>query len=391
MLQSTLVITFTTILASCASAQGATVRNEPMNTTGFPIKAKPVGLRFKVQDPTAPPANEMPSLQGLGYIGQGAGAGGSLARSSQSPRNSIIAHKIEFQMGDEKVECTAGPGDAIVISINGSPAGKDRYLRTEEGFEIMGKDGKPAARIESLVRNAEGKLVTKKTKLRAFLGVTFNEAPAALADQLNLAAKDVSLVSSVNDDSAAKLAGLQEHDVIIAVDGNKPAGPDQLRQAIAKKKPNDEIVLTVIRKQKEITITARLGSAPSAALTFDLLRRDAFANEAFAPLAIEQFSMESDASKAAMERSRADMLDKQNMELQELSRAKQRLDETRAETAEAGEFVIMPNSNNSNWVRARAAEGKADATLEKLEARLLRIEKMLAELAEARAVVAEKK
>lgn len=406
MYHSILTFACTVILSSCATAQSAPVA-EPLGggaaapSIRFKVNAPSPTLQFSAaraaQDPAAPPARtDMPALQGLGYIGQY--GGGSFARLAQSQRSSIIAHKLEFQMGDEKFECTVGPGDAIVVEINGAPAGKDRYNRTEEGFEIIGKNGKPAAKVQSLMRESNGKLVPKKTKLRAFLGVTFNEAAPALADQLNVAANDVSLIISVNDDSPAKLAGLQVHDIIIAVDGNKPAGPEQVRAAIAKKKPNDEISLTIVRKQKEMTISAKLASAPVASLSFGASQEGEYAAEPLLLAARAQLAMETDAQKAAIERAKAkiDLVAPQHPSheeaLRELAIAKKRLDETRAKTMEGGEFVIVPNSNdNDHWrERTRTAE-KGETSLVNLEERLKKIEKLLAELAEVRAAESAKK
>ena len=67
------------------------------------------------------------------------------------------------------------------------------------------------------------------------------------------------------DDSPAKRAGMQDGDVIVAVDGQPIESVAQLQQRVGFKKPGETVQVTVVRKGGvRRTLTVRLAAAPSA-------------------------------------------------------------------------------------------------------------------------------
>jgi membrane-associated protease RseP (regulator of RpoE activity) len=69
-------------------------------------------------------------------------------------------------------------------------------------------------------------------------------------------------INSVEGDSAAQAAGLQEDDLIVAVDGQPVSRYDELSDAIAKFDVGDEVRLTVERDGVERTVDAELRARP---------------------------------------------------------------------------------------------------------------------------------
>jgi S1-C subfamily serine protease len=51
-------------------------------------------------------------------------------------------------------------------------------------------------------------------------------------------------------------------DVIVAVDGAPVSAFEQLRDAVARKKPGDTVKLDVIRNGSKKSVTVKLGQAP---------------------------------------------------------------------------------------------------------------------------------
>jgi hypothetical protein len=72
------------------------------------------------------------------------------------------------------------------------------------------------------------------------------------------------VVLRVMKDSPASTAGLQEREVITAVDGEQVDGPQAVADAIAEHRPGDSIVLTVYRLKtgEESDIEVELGENP---------------------------------------------------------------------------------------------------------------------------------
>lgn len=93
---------------------------------------------------------------------------------------------------------------------------------------------------------------------KAWLGV----APEELSDEMleHLKIESGVLVGDVIPNSPAEEAGLKQGDVILAVDGQELAGPDDLQRAIAARKAGAEVTLSILRKGRTIEKTAVLGT-----------------------------------------------------------------------------------------------------------------------------------
>lgn len=65
-------------------------------------------------------------------------------------------------------------------------------------------------------------------------------------------------IKSVNEESAAKKAGLKEGDIIIKVDGKVIEAPDQLSESLKDKKPGDKVTVTYKREGKTSVVTPEL-------------------------------------------------------------------------------------------------------------------------------------
>lgn len=82
---------------------------------------------------------------------------------------------------------------------------------------------------------------------RAMLGVTTDQADEGAE------------IESITKESGAEKAGLKKGDIIKKVGDHKIETPDDLTEAIQKRKPGDKVSITYIRDKKEHTVTAELG------------------------------------------------------------------------------------------------------------------------------------
>lgn len=97
------------------------------------------------------------------------------------------------------------------------------------------------------------------TVQRAMLGASVADLDAKIAKEKNITAtKSGVIIASVQDRSTAHEIGLQEGDVITAVNGVHVASRAQLVEQVSKYRPGDSISITFIRNNKEITKSATL-------------------------------------------------------------------------------------------------------------------------------------
>ncbi|MDP6038103.1 MAG: PDZ domain-containing protein, partial [Candidatus Latescibacteria bacterium] len=63
------------------------------------------------------------------------------------------------------------------------------------------------------------------------------------------------------NDTPAERAGLESGDIILSVEGQKVNRPNQVQSLIARKHPNDTVMLGIRRNEKKLKISATLGES----------------------------------------------------------------------------------------------------------------------------------
>ncbi|MDB5169595.1 MAG: putative HtrA2 peptidase [Candidatus Saccharibacteria bacterium] len=145
-----------------------------------------------------------------------------------------------------------------VIGINTAVAGSGAQ---NIGFSI------PVNDIKGIINQV---LKTGKFE-RAYLGVHYVMLTADVAYQYNLPVSSGAYIAPSADGSSpivsgspAEKAGLQEKDIITAVDGTKLDQTHSLLSLLGQHSVGDSIKLTVVRDGKTVTIDATLEAAPSS-------------------------------------------------------------------------------------------------------------------------------
>ncbi len=121
------------------------------------------------------------------------------------------------------------------------------------GFAISINEAKPIIQ----------QLITQGRVVRPYLGIAPVTLTPAIAAQLGLSTTQGVIVDSVATGSPADQAGLQQDDVIVAIDGQGITSEAQLRQAIQQHKIGDTITLTIIRNGQQSDVHATLAQSPS--------------------------------------------------------------------------------------------------------------------------------
>jgi hypothetical protein len=114
--------------------------------------------------------------------------------------------------------------------------------------------------VKSFEPMAEGEGPARRD--RPWLGVGVEEAPEALASQLNLAPGVGLVVIYVAPDSPGAKAGLEKNDLLVELEGQPLVHPAQLRKLVQVRKEGDKVELTFYRAGKKQTISATLAKSP---------------------------------------------------------------------------------------------------------------------------------
>ena len=177
-----------------------------------------------------------------------AGIVSAKARSlNQSQRNG--------QMGIEsfiQTDAALNPGNSggALVNLKGELIGINAAIYSNTGSY----SGFSFAIPSSIVKKVISDLKEYGTVQRAVLGCAVTELDAKLAKEKGITAvKAGLLVRAVNDRSTAMELGLQENDVITAINGVSVHNWAQLVEQVNKFRPGDQISVTYIRDNKEYT------------------------------------------------------------------------------------------------------------------------------------------
>ena len=130
----------------------------------------------------------------------------------------------------------------------------------------------------------------------AYLGVQVTAVTQERASTLKLQTPTGAVIAYVDQDGPACHAGLQENDVVVAFDGSKVEGPEQLQGLIHVTPPQKTVTLTILRNgvRKDVKVTLGSWSVMSHAKTFTAGNSLAFPAppRAFAPdIEVPSFSL----------------------------------------------------------------------------------------------------
>jgi len=120
----------------------------------------------------------------------------------------------------------------------------------------------------TIVVKSDGDELLMKESRGTWLGVGIADVTGVKDKDKDRPKKGV-YVTEVYDDSPAESAGIEEGDVVVAIDDKKIDNIDALVKAIQSREPGDDISLTVDRDGKEQLIIATLGERPEEYVWLD--------------------------------------------------------------------------------------------------------------------------
>jgi serine protease Do len=162
-----------------------------------------------------------------------------------------------------QTDAAINPGNSggPLVNVRGEVIGINSAIASETGFYA----GYGFAIPINLARTVMTQLIASGHVERAVMGVSIRPITPEDADKVGL--KDIRGVvvnEFTGNDSPAKRAGIQEGDVVIAVDGQSIESVAQLQQRVGFKKPGDVVQVTVVHDNgTRKTVPVRLTAAPT--------------------------------------------------------------------------------------------------------------------------------
>lgn len=151
-----------------------------------------------------------------------------------------------------------GNSGGPTFNLKGEVIGVNTAIFSPSGGNVGIAFAIPAEVAEDVIKDLKNGGKVK----RGWLGVRIQGVSEDIADSLGLSEASGAMVTSLDDASPAKKAGIKPGDVILAVDGTIVKTTRELAREIGRKDPQTDVALTVWRDGKEIEVAVNLGLFP---------------------------------------------------------------------------------------------------------------------------------
>ncbi|MEP2023871.1 MAG: Do family serine endopeptidase [Reichenbachiella sp.] len=155
-----------------------------------------------------------------------------------------------------QTDAAVNPGNSggALVNLRGELVGINTAIATPTGTYAGYSFAVPSNLVDKVLADLKEFGVVQ----RALLGINIRDVNAQLAEDEDLNVLEGVYVINVNPNSGADDAGIENGDVIIAVQGEKVTKTSELQEKVALNRPGDKVKVTLIRNGKEKTVTATL-------------------------------------------------------------------------------------------------------------------------------------
>lgn len=155
-----------------------------------------------------------------------------------------------------QTDAVVNPGNSggALVNINGDLVGINTAISSPTGVFAGYSFAVPSNIVAKVVEDLRNYGVVQ----RGYLGAGIVELDKNRAEELEATRETGIYISSVSPESAAEKAGLEEGDVVIAVDGVTTLRSSELLEKLGQLRPGDEVALTIVRDGKEELVKAIL-------------------------------------------------------------------------------------------------------------------------------------
>jgi Do/DeqQ family serine protease len=148
-----------------------------------------------------------------------------------------------------------GNSGGALVNLRGEMIGINTAIVSPTGGNVGISFAIPSSIVQKVVKD----LIEFGTVQRAIMGVQIEEITAELAKDKDIEIQEGVYVEAVNENSAAKEAGIESGDIIVKINNQVVKTPSELQEQVGRYRPGDKINVTLKRKDKtkQIEVTLR--------------------------------------------------------------------------------------------------------------------------------------
>lgn len=194
----------------------------------------------------------------------------SMGIVSASGRSSLGLNAYENYI---QTDAAINPGNSggALINLDGELVGINTAIASRTG----GYQGLGFAIPVNMARDVMEALITEGRVARGFLGISYGgDVDQTMARALGLERPRGTVVGSVQPDSPADEAGLQEGDVILELNGEEVEGWRNFQVAVGSMKPGADITIEIFRDGERMSIEAELSERDDSEIAGNNLNND---------------------------------------------------------------------------------------------------------------------
>jgi S1-C subfamily serine protease len=193
-------------------------------------------------------------------IGNALGYGQSVSTGIVSALNRTLVSYDGSKEGTDngliQTDAAINPGNSggALVNTKGELVGINTAIASQTGSY----SGYAFAIPVSIMSKVVSDLKQYGTVQRALLGVMINDITAEFAKEKELSTLEGAYVAGINENSAAKEAGIEVGDIITEVNGTAVKSVSELQEQISRFSPGNNVEITLIRDKKAKTVNVVL-------------------------------------------------------------------------------------------------------------------------------------
>ena len=186
----------------------------------------------------------------------------ALGRAIQEPPSANAPGPYLYDLIQTDAAINPGNSGGPLVNLQGQVVGVNALVAgmAEAGIQAQGIGF--AIAVDTAKPIAD-ELVATGRVVHSYLGIYYVPLNPALAARLNVDLRGGVVIARIPPGSPADRAGLQEQDIIVAIESTELTDESTLGKVLRSYKPGDTVKLRIVRHNRTVTVEVQLGEKPA--------------------------------------------------------------------------------------------------------------------------------